>query len=83
MRLLCALVEFPAIKLVEAAGNAPAWACLQGKCITFLPHPLFQCLVLSGELRVKVEVERLRILNSALFTPNLKWQTAVVLPHAR
>jgi len=29
------------MKLVEAAGNAPALACLQGKCITFLPHP--QC----------------------------------------
>src|SRR5207245_7031945 len=21
-------------------GNAPAWACLQGRCITFLPRPL-------------------------------------------
>ena len=25
--------------MVESAGNAPAWACLQGKCITCLPRP--------------------------------------------
>jgi len=26
-------------RLVESAGNAPAWACLQGKCIPCLPRP--------------------------------------------
>ncbi len=40
MRLLSdALVEFPAVKLVESAGNAPASPCLQGKCIACLPRP--------------------------------------------
>ncbi len=29
----------PALEMVEAAGNAPAWVCLQGRYITFLPHP--------------------------------------------
>ena len=24
---------------MEAAGNAPAWVCLQGRCITLLPRP--------------------------------------------
>ena len=26
-------------RLVESAGNAPAWACLQGRCIACLPRP--------------------------------------------
>ena len=26
-------------KLVESAGNAPAWACLRGRCIACLPRP--------------------------------------------
>jgi hypothetical protein len=26
-------------KVVESAGNAPAWACLQGRCIACLPRP--------------------------------------------
>ncbi len=25
--------------MVESAGNAPTWACLQGKCISCLPRP--------------------------------------------
>ena len=29
----------PAMKVVESAGNAPAWACLQGRCIACLPRP--------------------------------------------
>ena len=29
----------PQWKLVESAGNAPAWACLQGRCIACLPRP--------------------------------------------
>ncbi len=32
------------MKVVEAAGNAPAWACLQGRCITLLPHPHWQAV---------------------------------------
>jgi len=32
--------SFPQLKLVESAGNAPASACLQGKCIACLPRPL-------------------------------------------
>ena len=31
--------SFPQLKLVESAGNAPASACLQGKCIACLPRP--------------------------------------------
>ena len=34
----------PATKVVEAAGNAPAWACLQGRCITLLPRPRWQAV---------------------------------------
>jgi len=30
--------------MVEVAGNAPAWACLQGRCITCLPHPRWQAV---------------------------------------
>ncbi len=36
---LCALVEFPAVKLVESVGNAPTSTCLQGRCIACLPRP--------------------------------------------
>ena len=37
--VLCTLVEFPAMKWWRPTGNAPVSACLQSRCITFLPRP--------------------------------------------
>ena len=39
MRLLCALVEFPAVNWWSRRVTLPHRACLQGKCIACLPRP--------------------------------------------
>ena len=39
-----------AVKLVESAGNAPALACLQGKCIACLPRLRFEIPNLRFEI---------------------------------
>ena len=48
----------PRMKLVESAGNAPAWACLQGRCIACLPRPHVKSEALNpkSETSSKLEV---------------------------
>lgn len=48
----------PAVKVVESAGNAPAWACLQGRCIACLPRPQVKSEVRKpkSETNSKLEV---------------------------
>ena len=51
----------PAVKLVESAGFAPAWACLQGRA-----RRSEECRVMSGESRVTLSPLSTR--NSLLYT---------------
>ncbi len=48
----------PIEKVVESAGNAPASACLQGRCIACLPRPLGGFTIYEPDRRLVPRCDR-------------------------